>query len=144
MGKRITKKYFKEGEACTDFTKELARAIYDQEPAYADQDFDAYYIRNWSALTATPRWEYTVWNEDGSVDASMAFYVGYHKEFGQQVIYVMNAFSKIPGALSGGYRWGYKVAKELGLPFFCFTKRVKKWDTEDKFVSLNYEWRIKK
>lgn len=139
----ITKTEFREGEPTTGFTRDFARFIYDQEPAYADQNFDAYFIRNWAAITATPRWEYTVWNEDGSVDASMAFYVGYHKEFGQQVIYVMNAFSKLPGALNGGYRWGYKKAKELGLPFFCFTKRVKDMDTEDKFVSLSYEWRIK-
>lgn len=139
----ITKRAFLEGEASTGFTRDFAKFIYDQEPAYADQDFDAYFVRNWVAITATPRWEYTVWNDDGSVDASMAFYVGYHKEFGQNVIYVMNAFSKLPGLLTGGYKWAYKIAKLNKLPFLCFTQRVKDKDTDSKFVSMSYEWRIK-
>lgn len=140
---KIVKTEFKEGEGSTGFTKDFARFIYDQEPAYADQDFDAYFIRNWVAITSTPRWEYTVYNDDGSVEASMAFYVGFHKEFGQQVIYVMNAFSKRSGLLAGGYKWGYKKCKELGLPFFCYTKRCKELDTPTKFMSYSYEWRIK-
>lgn len=117
------------GNHSPGFPREFARKVYDNCRIFQHRDFDEFFMTTTMEVQATKRWEFVQFSDYGDVLASMAFY----REFDMHVgdcLSVLLAFSTEPRALVKGYRWMYEVAKELGIPWVCYTKEIRPFEYE--------------
>lgn len=128
--------FIKEGENSVGFTRDFARKVYDHCALYQHRDFEEFFFSMSMVIRNTPRYEYVVKDDDDNVLASMAFYRGFDFQIGQDILMVMLAYSDDTKLLAPGYRWMFKTAKVLGLPFVSYTKEVKDFEYRDVFKRI--------
>lgn len=113
--------YVSSGSPSLGFPKEFGMAVYDGQPVFHHRNPNEFFLTTSLAIINMNRWEYVVTDEDGKIQASMAFYREYDLHVGD-CLSVLCAFSLEHTALTGGYRAMFTKAKELGVPFVAYTK----------------------
>lgn len=127
MQTHVRKFLFNAGEPSAGFNADFARVVYDNCAVFQHRNFDEFFISTSLMVQNMPRSEYIVYDENGSVVASMAFYREYDMHVGD-CLSVLLAFSTDPKYLIGGYRWLFDSAKTLGVPFVAYTKETKPFE----------------
>lgn len=113
---------------CPGFDREFARKVFDNCQVFQHRNFELFFLETTlRAARVRPRWEYVVYDEKGSITASMAIYQEYDMHVGQ-CLSVLLAFSTDPHDLIGGYRFLFKKAKELDIPFVSYTKEIRPYE----------------
>lgn len=113
----------REGDPVVGFPMDFAAKVYMGCPIFQHRGFPEFFYTTSRTIKETPRWEYVVTGEDGSVVASMAVYKDFDMHVGE-CLSVLVAFSTDDHSLFKAYRWLMKLAKEEMVPFVAYTRKT--------------------
>lgn len=119
----IFKKEFKRiGETTSCVTESFVKALMKKEVIHQHCSAEAKESHFRAYFEGFTRYEYTVIDDEGELQAIMVIIDHFDCELGQQILCPTMAYSLKPGLLFNAYRWLYELAKHHGIEWIMTTK----------------------
>lgn len=125
-----------ENDPTEAFDNTFGIQAWNNVPILQFQSYLNFFITTLKTITERERYEYIVRdNNSNDIIAAMTITSGFNPDVGP-CISVQFAYSTQPNLLAGGYKWMYRLAKDLNIPVVITTKLIHNTTYELKYRKL--------